>query len=194
MELFGIKTGSQNEVVSLLQEDHEKVKELFKQFEAAKDRRSKQQIVQQALQALTVHAQIEEEFFYPAIRESDEETEDLMDEALQEHHVAKILIGELEGMKPTDEFYDAKFTVLAESVKHHIEEEESEVFPYVSADGTNWEELGQRMAERRQQLLDNRQSNGRAARKPARRQRPASSNSQGRKRRTSRSPASSRRG
>ena len=156
MRLFGNKTESNTDVVSILREDHEKVKELFEQFEEAEDKRTKQHIVDEALKALTVHAQVEEEIFYPAFREAyadDEETEDQMDEALQEHHVAKILIAELEDMSPGEEFYDAKFTVLAESVKHHIEEEESEIFPKIDEDDPTWTDVGERLRARRQHLM-----------------------------------------
>lgn len=156
MGLFGNKTDSETDAIGQLRKDHEQLKHLFEQFEEAEDRRTKQQIVNQALTALTVHAQLEEELFYPAARKAgadDEEIDDLMDEALQEHHVAKMLIAELEKMKPGDEFYDAKFTVLAESVKHHIKEEESEMFPKVEDEG-DWEQIGERMHARRQALLE----------------------------------------
>ena len=164
MGLFGNKT--ETDAISLLKEDHEQVKELFERFEEADDRRTKQQIVSQALKALKVHTQIEEEIFYPAVRKADaddEEIDDLMDEAFQEHHVAKILISELEDMNPGDKYYDAKFTVLAESVKHHIEEEESDIFPKVE-DDADWEKIGGRMKERKQELLagGGRSANGRS--------------------------------
>jgi hemerythrin superfamily protein len=156
MGLFSSKTEPSVDVVAVLKEDHDKVKELFEKFEDAKGSAQKKQIVTQALKALTVHAQIEEEIFYPAFREAnsdDDETDDLMDEALQEHHVVKFLIGELEEMEPGDEFYDAKFTVLSENVKHHIEEEESDIFPKIEEDGSNWAEVGERLATRRQELM-----------------------------------------
>lgn len=131
--MMGSKTESAVDVAGILKADHDKVKELFERFEKAEERREKQQ----ALQSLTVHAQLEEEIVYPAFRQAqgeDEETEELMDEALQEHHVAKFLIAELEDMAAGDEFFDAKFKALGESVKHHIEEEESEVFPKIDQD------------------------------------------------------------
>ena len=154
--LFGSKTESEVDVVSALKEDHKKVKELFDLFEEAEDRRSKLQIVTQTLKSLTVHAQVEEEIFYPAFRKArsaEDETDELMDEALQEHHVAKILMAELEDMSPGDKFYDAKYTVLAESVKHHIEEEESEIFPEVDEDEAAWKGVGERLVARREELM-----------------------------------------
>ena len=81
-----------------------------------------------ALMELEVHSKLEEELIYPAIR-AEIDDDDLMDEALEEHHVVHGLLGELKKMKPSDERYDAKFTVLAENVRHHIKEEESDMFP-----------------------------------------------------------------
>ena len=156
MGLFGTKTESEVDVVSALKEDHKKLKELFEQFEEAEDRRSKLEIVTETLKFLTVHAEVEEEMFYPAFRKArsaDDETDELMDEALQEHHVAKMLIAELEDMSPGDKFYDAKYTVLAESVKHHIEEEESEIFPEVDEDEPVWKGVGERLVARREELM-----------------------------------------
>ncbi|HTM08216.1 MAG TPA: hemerythrin domain-containing protein, partial [Verrucomicrobiae bacterium] len=131
-------------------EDHRKVKELFRQFEEAEDDSTKKEIAQTAIKELKVHTALEEELFYPAVRREIDE-EEKIDEALEEHHVAKLLIAELSRMKPSDEHFDAKFKVLAESVKHHIEEEEGEMLPEVEgeidADG-----LGKQMAERKQKL------------------------------------------
>jgi hemerythrin superfamily protein len=143
------------DALEMLQEDHEKVKGLFEQFEEAEDSAAKAQIVQTALKELEIHATLEEEIFYPAVRETDddEEHEDMMDEALEEHHVAKMLIAELQDMAPDDERYDAKFTVLAESVKHHIEEEESELLPKAEKEELDLESLGEQMMERKQQLI-----------------------------------------
>jgi len=108
-----------NPVFDMLKKDHKKVQELFDQFEAAEDSRSKVRIVQDTLRELEVHATLEETLIYPAIRERIEE-EEVMDEALEEHHVAHVLINELKRMKPSDTRYQAKFTVLGESIKHHV--------------------------------------------------------------------------
>jgi hemerythrin-like domain-containing protein len=99
---------------------------------------------------LKVHTALEEEVFYPAAREEIDE-EEKIDEALEEHHVAKLLIAELSKMKPSDERFDAKFKVLAESVKHHIEEEESEMLPEVEGE-LDTDRLGEKMAQRKQAL------------------------------------------
>jgi len=101
--------------------------------------------------ALTVHAQIEEEIFYPAVREAIDD-EDLMDEAEVEHAGAKSLISQIEGMQPGDPLYDAKVTVLGEQVEHHIKEEEGEMFTQIRKSDLDLEELGVEMLTRKGEL------------------------------------------
>lgn len=119
--------------IDLLREDHQKVKDLFEHFEEMESG-DKRDIVATTLHELEIHTAVEEEIFYPAARKALEETDEetnLIDEAWEEHHVVKLLAAELKKMRASDKRYDAKFTVLAESVKHHIEEEEhgfSEVY------------------------------------------------------------------
>jgi hemerythrin superfamily protein len=113
--------------VELLRKDHEKIKSLFRDFESAADG-EKQRIVGEALSELESHAAAEETVFYPAVLEDSPEAKAKLDESLEEHHVMKLLIGELRDMDAEDERYAAKFRVLAESVKHHIREEEAELF------------------------------------------------------------------
>jgi hemerythrin-like domain-containing protein len=137
--------------VQLLRDDHYRVKCLFKEFEDA-DQKEKYRIVQTALSELEVHTQVEEEIFYPAVRGKLNE-DDLMDEADEEHKAAERLMAELKGMKPGADHYDAKFTVLAEEIKHHIEEEESEMFPMVERSGLDLFELGERMSQRKDELM-----------------------------------------
>jgi len=153
------------DAVSMLREDHRKVKQLFQQFEEASDTNTKRQIAEQALKELKVHAALEEELFYPAVRQEIDE-EEKIDEAVEEHHVAKLLIAELSRMKPSDEHFDAKFKVLAESVKHHIEEEEGEVIPEVEGE-LDTDGLGQKMAQRKETLEGrmNGMSSGRGSKK-----------------------------
>ena len=139
-------------VTDMLREDHKKVKGLFEEFEQAKDAKAKQRIVETALTELEVHSKLEEELIYPALR-AEIDDDDLMDEALEEHHVVHGLIGELKKMKPADERYDAKFTVLAENVRHHIKEEESEMFPKAEDCDIAWEELYSKVAKRKEQLV-----------------------------------------
>jgi len=142
----------------MLVEDHNKVKALFDQFEKMKkkgveDDDTKQLIVESACAELSIHAQLEEELFYPAAREAVDDN-DLLDEATVEHATAKHLIGELNEMKPGDELYDAKFTVLGEYIKHHVEEEEGTLFPKVKKARLDLHALGEEMLERKQELRE----------------------------------------
>jgi hemerythrin-like domain-containing protein len=146
----------------MLRQDHKRVQDLFDAFEEAQTPEQKKEIVQTALRELKIHTALEEEIFYPAVRqELGEEESDLMDAALEEHHVAKVVIQELEEMKPEDERYDAKFKVLGESVKHHIQEEESEMLP--KAEEISIEELGEEMMERKQELEEEMEQSGSSA-------------------------------
>ncbi|NWF73328.1 MAG: hemerythrin domain-containing protein, partial [Nitrospirae bacterium] len=119
---------SASSVTDMLRKDHKKVQGLFDEFEQAGNATTKLRIVETVLTELEVHSKLEEELIYPAIR-AEIDDDDLMDEALEEHHVVHGLLVELKKMKAGDERYDAKFTVLAENVRHHIKEEESEMFP-----------------------------------------------------------------
>lgn len=120
---------AQKEVLSLLIDDHRKVQKIFKDFESEKDPKAKQAMVTEACNDLTVHAEIEEQEFYPFLREQNpEEFGDLLNEAKVEHASAKDLIAQLSTMGPDDELFDAKFTVLGEYVSHHVQEEEEELF------------------------------------------------------------------
>jgi len=143
------------DAVQLLTEDHKKVKKLFKDFERIKDQegaaKEKSALVQQICMELTIHTKVEEEIFYPVVRESIDE-EDLMDEADVEHAGAKALIQQLEDMKPEDDHYDAKVTVLGEYIDHHVKEEHEEMFPKAKRAKVDLIELGARIAERKAEL------------------------------------------
>ncbi len=145
-------------VLKMLKEDHKKVKAIFDEFEEASDKRKKARLVLEGVNELEVHAALEEEIVYPAIRGELDEVE-LMDEALEEHHVANMFISELKEMSPEDERYFAKFTVLAESVRHHIKEEEGEMFPQAVEAEIEWEDLQQSVERRKEQLMAQRQHN-----------------------------------
>lgn len=121
------------DAITLLKKDHDAVKKLFSEFEKTTDRASKkrQELATKIVEELTAHAAIEEEVFYPAIREALPDVTDDVLEALEEHHVAKWLTWEISGMTPDDERFKAKVMVLTESVKHHMEEEETGLFPEV---------------------------------------------------------------
>jgi hemerythrin superfamily protein len=117
--------------IEMLKQDHEKVRSLFKQYEDSdRGARRKKEIVDQIATELEIHAQIEEKIFYQAFREvSEREPKKLVRESFEEHKIVKTLLAELAGMKPKDEQFDAKVTVLKEAVEHHAEEEEDELFP-----------------------------------------------------------------
>jgi hemerythrin superfamily protein len=140
-----------NSAIAQLKKDHDTVKELFERFEQAKSRSVKRKIVREALRELKVHALIEEEMFYPAVRKSL--GKDLMNEADEEHHVAKVLIAELDRMKGNEDHFDAKFKVLAENVRHHIGEEEGEMFPEAKNVKLDFEALNKKMLRRKKELL-----------------------------------------
>ena len=144
--------------IALLKSDHKAVEKLFKQFEKLKDDEDeKSELVSQICQELTVHTQIEEEIFYPMVRAAIEES-DLLDEAQVEHASAKDLIEQLQSMKPGDDLYDAKVTVLGEYVMHHVKEEEEEMFPKVQKTDLDLKDLGERLAQRKEDLMTELQS------------------------------------
>jgi hemerythrin superfamily protein len=121
------------DAIVLLKNDHKEVEKLFKQFEMLGERAfaSKRKVVDQIIEALSVHAAIEEQHFYPTVRERNPDIEDDVLEGLEEHHVVKWTLSELKDMDPEHERFDAKVTVLTEMVRHHVEEEEQEMFPAV---------------------------------------------------------------
>lgn len=121
------------DAITLLKDDHRDLEKLFKRFERAGDRAfvTKRQIVDKIIEDLSVHAAVEEQVFYPVARAAVPDTEALALESLEEHHVVKVLLHELEDMSPEDERFDAKVAVLIENVRHHVDEEESEFFPMV---------------------------------------------------------------
>ncbi len=141
-----------NPAVVLLKADHDRVKDLFDRFEAAKGRAAKTRIVRQTLTELKVHAAIEEELFYPAVRRAV--GKEVMNEADEEHHVAKLLIAELDGMDGSETHFDAKFSVLAENVRHHIKEEEGEMLPKARKAKLDFAALAEAMTRRKERLLE----------------------------------------
>jgi hypothetical protein len=120
-------TSKDSNAIVLLKADHKKGKGLFDQFEDAKDRKTKTTIVRKTLEELSIHAILEEETFHPSIRKKIDNDEGMMNEADEEHHVAKVLIAELDAMNGSESHYDAKFSVLAENVRHHIAMDEQNV-------------------------------------------------------------------
>jgi hypothetical protein len=149
------------DAIALLKDDHQKALELFEKFEKASADARKRELAQQICLELTVHAQIEEEIFYPACEGAVEE--DLLKEAYVEHDGAKVLISEIEASSPADEFYDSKVKVLGEMIQHHIEEEEKRVegmFSQARKAGVDVDALGLELAARKEELLAKYKSGG----------------------------------
>ncbi|HET9577470.1 MAG TPA: hemerythrin domain-containing protein [Usitatibacter sp.] len=148
-------SGSLPLALEMLATDHRKVEDLFAMFEAEKegDDETKRQIAQRICGELTAHAQLEEELFYPWLRENMDE-EDKLEEAYVEHASVKDLIAQIEAAGAMDETYDAKVKVLSEYVKHHVKEEENEIFTEVQGMQEELDELGQEMAARKMDLME----------------------------------------
>lgn len=125
--------GAAMDAITMLKKDHRTVEELFKRFEKLGDRarKGKQEVVERIIKELSVHAAVEEAVLYPSIRAAvdDKALDELVLESLEEHHVVKWTLSELETMTPDHERFDAKVSVLMDSVRHHVEEEEKELFP-----------------------------------------------------------------
>ena len=141
------------DAIALLKADHREVEQLFKEFERAGDaaHKTKRKLVDQMIVALSQHAAIEEEEFYPAARQLDPNEDDQVLEALEEHHVVKWELQELVGLDPKDERFNAKVTVLIENVRHHVREEEGDLFPSIrrSATRAQLQEIGGRLEQAR---------------------------------------------
>ena len=149
------------DAIALLKADHRTVEDLFEQFESAKGDGKKQKIALQICLELTVHAQIEEEIFYPACEGHVEE--DDLKEAYVEHDGAKVLIAEIEAGGPDDEYYEAKVKVLGEQIEHHVEEEEARmegIFSQARKAGLDMDALGDRLRARKDELIAGYKSGG----------------------------------
>lgn len=156
------KNGSQQDkataqdALELLKDDHKNVKKLFKEFDKLKeesDTDQKKELVATICDELLLHAQLEEEIFYPVVRDAIDD-DDLLDEAEVEHAAAKDLIEQLLSMEPDDELYDAKVTVLSEEIDHHVEEEEGEMFKKIRKAKLDTDALGQQMEQRKLELME----------------------------------------
>jgi hemerythrin superfamily protein len=151
----------QQDAIALLKEDHRTVEELFEKFEKASGDGRKQAIAEEICLDLSVHAQIEEEIFYPACEGKVEE--DLLKESYVEHDGAKLLIAEILAGGPDDEFYDAKVKVLSEEIEHHVEEEEKRMeglFAQARKAGLDMDALGEQLAARKEQLTEQFKASG----------------------------------
>jgi hemerythrin superfamily protein len=143
--------------LELLMADHRKVEDLFEQYDQEKDgdEGTRREIAQRICTELTIHAQVEEELFYPWLRENLEDDEmEMLEEAQIEHNTAKDLIAQIEAATDIDEVYNAKVKVLGEYIKHHVQEEENEIFPEVRDEQEELDELGQEMAARKGELQE----------------------------------------
>lgn len=139
------------DAIRLLKQDHREVEKLIREFETARSAK-KAQIAQEICRQLSVHAQIEEELFYPAAREALKQ-EDLVDEAAVEHQTAKDLIAQIRSGGPDDGMFEARVKVLGEYVQHHVREEEKEMFPQLQPRKIDLQALGEQMMQRKQELL-----------------------------------------
>lgn len=140
------------DAIALLRADHRKVSGLFADYEKTNSSKKKKALVAEICTELTVHAQIEEEIFYPAVKAALKDKL-LVPEATVEHSSVKDLIAQIEGVEPEGEVYDAKVKVLSEYVKHHVKEEQNEMFPKVKDSSLDLVELGAQMAARKADLL-----------------------------------------
>lgn len=149
------------DAIAMLKEDHRKVEDLFEQFEKARGDDRKQKLAEEICMELIIHTMIEEEIFYPALRDKIEG--DVLDEAYVEHDGAKLLIAELLQSGPSADFFDAKVTVLSEEIKHHVKEEErpsSGMFAQAKSAGVDLTGLGERLRQRKEELKSEFKSNG----------------------------------
>lgn len=140
------------EATAMLRADHQLVSKLFDEYESSRSASKKMQIVAQICTELSVHAQLEEEIFYPAVQEALNDKK-LVPEATVEHATLKELISQVKGIEPDGEMFDAKIKVLSEYVKHHVKEEQNEMFPKAKASKLDMMELGAQMASRKEEIL-----------------------------------------
>ena len=157
------KSPKLQDATTMLRADHKVVSGLFAQYEKTQSTAKKKQLVAQICTELSVHAQVEEEIFYPAVKEALHDHE-LVPEATVEHASLKALISEVEGVEPEGEMFDAKIKVLGEYVKHHVKEEHTEMFPKAKATDLDMKALGGRIAARKEKLLADREKHAASSR------------------------------
>ena len=147
------RTKTTIDAIDMLKQDHDKVEKAFKDFEKMdrQDTEACRRLIETVCEDLKLHTTLEEEVFYPAVREAIAD-EDLMNEAAVEHETAKMLIDQLENMGADDPNYYATFTVLGEYVRHHIKEEQGEMFPAAKKARLDLVALGERMRARKEEL------------------------------------------
>ena len=146
----------ESDAIALLKADHRAVERLFDAFEKASDSdlEAKGTLVRRACEELTVHAIIEEEILYPTAHKALGKQDEIdVDEAYVEHYLVKTLIEKFDSLKPGDHGFDATFKVMTELVKHHVEEEESELFPELRETGVDLVALGEKLSARKNELM-----------------------------------------
>lgn len=149
------------DVTHILTQDHRKVEELFSKFESTRGQEAKARLAEEICNELKIHTMVEEEIFYPALRGKIED--DLLDEAYVEHDGAKVLVNEIAGGGPDEEFYDAKVKVLQEQIEHHVNEEEKKkgnMFQQARASGADLQLLGKQVLDRKKELKQQMETSG----------------------------------
>jgi hypothetical protein len=125
-------TGGMMKASEFLKKQHREVKVLFKKVEGTEDERTRKRLMEEIAEKLKLHTSLEEEIFYPAVKELEEKVKkahDMVMEAYEEHHVVDLVLAELPKVDPAADTFEAKMTVLKELIEHHVEEEEEEMFP-----------------------------------------------------------------
>jgi hemerythrin superfamily protein len=140
------------DAIALLKADHQAVSEMFAEYEKQTNKAKKKALASEICLALSVHAQIEEEIFYPAVKAALKDKL-LVPEASVEHDGIKRLVSEIEDVEPDSEMFDAKVKVLSEYVKHHVKEEQNEMFPQARESSLDMDDLGEKLAARKEELL-----------------------------------------
>ena len=148
------RTTTPKDAVAMLKADHKKVSELFAQFEKSRSPSKKRALVTEICMELTMHSQLEEEIFYPAVKAALRDKE-LVPEATVEHASVKDLISQVRDAEPGGEEYDAKVKVMSEYVKHHVKEEQNEMFPRAKKTRLDMAALAEQMSARKAELLNN---------------------------------------
>jgi hemerythrin superfamily protein len=136
----------------MIRQDHKKVEGLFKKFEQTNGAQAKRRLAENAMAELEVHAALEEEIFYPAVKREVDEDGSMVQEAIEEHQTVKQLISELKGMEEANDEFESQFSQLMENVQHHVEEEENEMLPKVEESELDLNSLGAQMMQRKQQM------------------------------------------
>lgn len=145
-------TSLSQDAIALLRADHKRVSDLYDQYESTRSATKKKKIVAAICLELTIHAQVEEEIFYPAVKQALKDKE-LVPEATVEHATLKELIAQVKDKEPDGEMFDAKIKVMSEYTRHHVKEEQNEMFPKARATKLDMKALGEQIAARKEELL-----------------------------------------